>query len=127
MITLVALATYVLTCLAAELSAQSFQGEWIFTHIIMDGERDMRVNRKAEFLANGTAVNYDAALFRSIFKRTGGCRFNRYIQVLTKTHLPGFKILDLRSFTFDIVADAHNDGSLVTRGTALEEIGRAHV
>ena len=56
-----ALAIFASPCMAAELSARSLEGTWIFTHIIMDGERELRVNRKMEFLADGSLVNYDAA------------------------------------------------------------------
>jgi len=56
-----ALALLASPCMAAELSATSLEGTWIFTHIIMDGEREMKVNRKTQFLADGSLVNYDAA------------------------------------------------------------------
>lgn len=59
-IILLAMASLVSTGMAAELSVKSLQGDWIFTHIIMDGERKIKVNRKTQFLADGTAVNYDA-------------------------------------------------------------------
>jgi hypothetical protein len=55
------MATYTSSCLAADLSAESIRGDWLFTHIIMDGEREMKVNKKTQFLPDGTAVYYDSA------------------------------------------------------------------
>jgi hypothetical protein len=61
--------------MAKELSAESLAGDWVFMHIIMDGERQMTVNRKTQFIADGTVVNYDAAgseKSRGSFKLEGG-------------------------------------------------------
>ena len=48
------------TCIAAELTTDSIEGKWMFTHILMDGTREMKVNRLMEFLTDGSIVNYDA-------------------------------------------------------------------
>jgi len=55
------LAAFAYPCFATELSAQSLEGTWMFTHIIMDGEREMQVNRETRFFADGSLVHYDAA------------------------------------------------------------------
>ena len=47
--------------MAAELSASSLEGKWLFTHIIMDGEREKQINRQTRFFADGSLVYYDAA------------------------------------------------------------------
>jgi hypothetical protein len=47
--------------MATELSARSLEGAWMFTHIIMDGEREVKVNRKMQFFGDGSLVNYDVA------------------------------------------------------------------
>jgi hypothetical protein len=44
---------------AYELTAESLYGKWLFTHILMDGDREMPVNRPIEFFEDGTVVNYD--------------------------------------------------------------------
>lgn len=56
-----ALIIFASPCMAVELSAKSLEGTWIFTRIIMDGETELKVNRKTQFLADGSLVNYDAA------------------------------------------------------------------
>lgn len=56
-----ALAIFASPCMATELSARSLEGTWMFTHIIMDGEREVKVNRKMQFFADGSLVNYDVA------------------------------------------------------------------
>lgn len=48
------------TCIATELSTGSIEGKWLFSHILMDGTREMKVNRLMEFLADGSVINYDA-------------------------------------------------------------------
>jgi hypothetical protein len=48
-------------CIAAELSSDSLEGKWMFTHILMEGSKEMKVNRQMEFLSDGMIVNYDAA------------------------------------------------------------------
>jgi len=45
----------------AGLTADSVQGQWLFTHILMDGTREMQVGNRTDFLADGTAVFYDSA------------------------------------------------------------------
>lgn len=45
--------------IAAELTADSLQGKWMFTHILMEENREIKVNRVMEFLPDGTIVNYD--------------------------------------------------------------------
>jgi hypothetical protein len=46
---------------AAEISADAIEGKWMFTHMVLDGEREMKVNRLIEFLPDGSAISYDAA------------------------------------------------------------------
>ena len=48
-------------CIGAELSSDSLEGKWMFTHILMEGSKEMEVNRQMEFLSDGMIVNYDAA------------------------------------------------------------------
>ena len=45
---------------ASDLTRQSLQGKWIFTHILMDGSRQMEVNNLTEFSPNGVAIFYDS-------------------------------------------------------------------
>jgi hypothetical protein len=59
--TYLALAISASPAMATELSATSLEGTWMFTHIMMDGERDMKVNRKTQFLADRSLVHCDAA------------------------------------------------------------------
>ena len=54
------LAAFASPSFATELSAQSLEGTWMFTHIIMDGEREIQVNRETRFFADGSLVYYDA-------------------------------------------------------------------
>ena len=49
------------TSWATELTAESLHGKWMFTHILMDGSREMKVNNLTEFLPSGSAVFYDSA------------------------------------------------------------------
>ena len=58
---LVLLAAFASPCFATELSAQSLEGTWMFTHMIMDGEREMQVNRETRFFTDGSLIYYDAA------------------------------------------------------------------
>ena len=46
---------------AAQLTTESLEGKWIFTHMILDGESRRTVNRTMEFLPDGKVVNYDKA------------------------------------------------------------------
>lgn len=48
-----------ITAHAAELSNKSLSGTWKFTHMILDGERTVLVNRDMKFLPSGEIVNYD--------------------------------------------------------------------
>lgn len=48
-------------CIAAELSSDCLEGKWMFTHILMEGGQEMKVNRQMEFLSDGVVVNYDTA------------------------------------------------------------------
>ena len=50
-----------LTGSSAELTSESIQGNWMFTHILMDGTREMKVNNLTEFLPAGSAIFYDSA------------------------------------------------------------------
>ena len=45
--------------LAEELTEQSIEGKWLFTHIVMEGGREIKVNQTAEF-SDGTVVYYIA-------------------------------------------------------------------
>lgn len=46
---------------AAELSMDALQGQWTYTHILMeDGGRKISVNMPAEFRADGTVIFYSA-------------------------------------------------------------------
>ena len=46
---------------AADLSNATISGKWTFTHMLLDGETEMAVNRAVEFTQNGEATWYDAA------------------------------------------------------------------
>ena len=48
-------------CIASGLSSESLEGKWIFTHILMEGSKEMKVNRQIEFLSDGLVVNYGVA------------------------------------------------------------------
>ena len=58
---LVLLLTAPVTGNSAELTPESIQGKWMFTRILMDGTREMQVNKLTEFLPAGSAIFYDAA------------------------------------------------------------------
>ena len=60
-VALALLLTAPLTGNSAELTSESIQGKWLFTHILMDGTRDMKVNNLTEFLPAGSAIFYDSA------------------------------------------------------------------
>lgn len=45
---------------ATDLSNVTISGKWIFTHMLLDGETHMDVNRLVEFTQGGEAVWYDA-------------------------------------------------------------------
>jgi hypothetical protein len=47
------------TCPADELSVEALQGTWLYTHIVMDGTRNMPVNYTTEFRPDGTVIYYD--------------------------------------------------------------------
>ena len=55
------LLTAPITSSSAELTAESIQGKWMYTHILMDGAREMKVTMLTEFLPTGSAVYYDSA------------------------------------------------------------------
>ena len=44
---------------AAELSNKSLSGTWKFTHMILDGEQRVSVNRDMKFLSSGEIINYN--------------------------------------------------------------------
>jgi len=44
---------------ATELTISALSGKWEFTHMILDGERERRVNMLVEFLPDGSAISYD--------------------------------------------------------------------
>ena len=47
--------------LAGEWTADSLSGKWTFTHILMDGTREMKVNNLTKFLPDGSTIFYDSA------------------------------------------------------------------
>ena len=48
-----------ITAHAADLSNKTLSGTWKFTHMILDGERTVPVNRDMKFLPSGEITNYD--------------------------------------------------------------------
>jgi hypothetical protein len=44
-----------------ELTSEALEGKWLYTHIILEGGREISVNYIVEFGADGTAVYYDSA------------------------------------------------------------------
>ena len=44
---------------ADELSAESLYGKWLYTHILMEGGREISVNLSTTFSDDGTVVFYD--------------------------------------------------------------------
>ena len=44
---------------AAEVSNKALSGTWKFTHMILDDERTVPVNRKMKFLSSGEIINYN--------------------------------------------------------------------
>ena len=43
----------------ADLSNDTLSGTWMFTHMILDGERTVPVKRRMDFLPSGALINYD--------------------------------------------------------------------
>jgi hypothetical protein len=43
---------------ADELTSDALVGNWLFTHMILDGESQRAVNMLMEFLPNGEVINY---------------------------------------------------------------------
>lgn len=48
-----------ITAHAADLSNKTLSGTWKFTHMILDGEQTVPVNRDMKFLPSGEIINYD--------------------------------------------------------------------
>ena len=48
------------TVIADSLSQEAIQGKWRFTHIVMDGDREVKVNQTVDFRTDGSAVYYGA-------------------------------------------------------------------
>jgi len=48
------------SALAAGVTGDTLAGNWVFTHMILDGEQERPVNQPVEFTAGGEAVFYDA-------------------------------------------------------------------
>ena len=48
------------TAQAEDLNSKTLAGEWMFTHIILEGQVERPVNRRMRFLTDGQVINYDA-------------------------------------------------------------------
>ena len=46
---------------AEELSAEALHGKWLYTHILMDGTREIQVNYLTEFFPDGSVAYFDGA------------------------------------------------------------------
>lgn len=44
--------------LAADLTPANLSGKWVFTHMILDGTYERKVNLPMEFAADGVVINY---------------------------------------------------------------------
>lgn len=45
---------------AEDLTKSAIEGKWLFTHIVMEGGREIQVNQTADFSSDGTVVYYGA-------------------------------------------------------------------
>lgn len=48
-------------CVAEEFSRQNVAGNWTWTHMILDGEQEYKIDNQVELQADGTYVQYDRA------------------------------------------------------------------
>lgn len=85
---------------AADLSNTTISGKWVFTHMLLDGETRMDVNRLVEFTQSGEAVWYDAA---GIEKSMGNYTINAgVIDYVDTNGSQNWKVVEFREGTLHV-------------------------